>query len=199
MSYLYVQNPKNGENVNIFTKLGQNILKNYIKQLGGHNGPCAIAKSGRCAKAPIGDGNCTLQNGRCVMKAAGAVKKAVASPKKASPKKAAAAPKKASPKKAAGAVKKASPKKAAGAVKKAVAAPKKASPKKAAVKKAERGCVEATKANGFSDSEVAKYQNRKSPPYPANNCPEGTVMKGNDGNDYIAKANTKGIITWRKL
>ena len=327
MSYLYVQNPKNGENVNIFTKLGQNILKNYIKQLGGHNGPCAIAKSGRCAKAPIGDGNCTLQNGRCVMKAAGAVKKAAVAPKKASPKKAAGAPKKSAlriakffdiaqelqsssldiivrqkginpgdiifvgvdelyptrpeygitfyyseltmssrelrqikdgkifysalsienikdyaselfpsvkydkalkdlvkwgqkfpknpsnrvpgfpltnewipyeaPKKAAAAPKKAAaaPKKAATAPKKAAAAPKKAA---AAHKKAERGCVEVTKENGFSDSEVAKYQKRKSPPYPANNCLEGTVMKGKDG-DYIAKANKNGVNTWQKL
>ena len=35
MSYLYIQNPKNGRNVSIFKKTGEYILKNYIIQLGG--------------------------------------------------------------------------------------------------------------------------------------------------------------------
>jgi len=66
MSYLYIQNPVNGRDVNIYTKTGQTIIKNYIYQLGGHKGPCAInGKTGRCKKSAKGDGYCLLENGRC--------------------------------------------------------------------------------------------------------------------------------------
>ena len=61
MSYLYIQNPKNGRNVNIFTKTGQTILNNYIYQLGGHNGPCALnANTGKCRKSDKGDNFCEV-------------------------------------------------------------------------------------------------------------------------------------------
>ena len=59
---------------------------------------------------------------------------------------------------------------------------KKASPKK-------KGCVESTNK---------KYQTRKSPPYPANECC-GEIIKGNDGNMYESKPNKKGICAWRKV
>lgn len=45
---------------------------------------------------------------------------------------------------------------------------------------------------------TAKYRNRKSPPYPANQCC-GQILEGNDGQVYISKANVKGICTWRKF
>ena len=33
----------------------------------------------------------------------------------------------------------------------------------------------------------SKYLSRPSPPYSASKCPEGKVLKGNDGNKYIVK------------
>ena len=50
--YHKIVNPKTGRKVNIYTKLGQAILKGYLNQLGGHNGPCGLnAKTGRCKKS----------------------------------------------------------------------------------------------------------------------------------------------------
>ena len=43
-----------------------------------------------------------------------------------------------------------------------------------------------------------KYNERKSPPYPANkNC--GKQMKGNDGNMYESKPNKNNICSWKKI
>ena len=45
---------------------------------------------------------------------------------------------------------------------------------------------------------LKKYQNRKSPPYPANeNC--NKTMVGNDGNNYISKSNKNNICSWKKV
>ena len=45
---------------------------------------------------------------------------------------------------------------------------------------------------------LKKYKNRKSPPYPANqNC--NKTMVGNDGNKYISKPNKNNICTWKQL
>jgi hypothetical protein len=104
------------------------------------------------------------------------------SPKK-TPKPAA---KKASPKPAA---KKASPKPAA----------KKASPKPAAKAAASGSCVQYTQTNTTA-SQYKKYSTRASPPYPANECPEGMVQQGNDGNNYVVSApNAKNIKRWQKV
>ena len=44
---------------------------------------------------------------------------------------------------------------------------------------------------------LKKYQNRKSPPYPANeNC--NKTMVGNDGQNYISKPNKNNICSWKK-
>jgi hypothetical protein len=44
---------------------------------------------------------------------------------------------------------------------------------------------------------LKKYQNRKSPSYPANeNC--NKKMKGNDGNMYISKPNKNNVCSWKK-
>ena len=84
------------------------------------------------------------------------------------------------------AAKRASPKPAA----------KKASPKPA-TKKAS-GCVQLTASN-TTPSQWKKYSTRKSPPFPGNECPEGLVKKGNDGNNYYVSApNAKGVKRWKR-
>ena len=45
---------------------------------------------------------------------------------------------------------------------------------------------------------LKKYNDRKSPPYPANeNC--NKKMKGNDGNMYISKPNKNNVCSWKKI
>ena len=51
-----------------------------------------------------------------------------------------------------------------------------------------RGCVKQT---------GKKYTERKSPPFPANECC-GEIMKGNDENLYISKSDKKGICRWHQ-
>lgn len=43
-----------------------------------------------------------------------------------------------------------------------------------------------------------KYVKRPSPPYPANQCPEGLIKKGNDGNKWIVKKASNGVNRWMK-
>ena len=43
-----------------------------------------------------------------------------------------------------------------------------------------------------------KYTSRKSPPYPANRCPPGLIKQGNDGEEYITKADSNGNLRWVK-
>ena len=50
-----------------------------------------------------------------------------------------------------------------------------------------RGCVKQT---------TKKYLDRKSPPYPAQEC-AGQTLKGNDGKMYSAVSNKNAIYTWR--
>ena len=42
-----------------------------------------------------------------------------------------------------------------------------------------------------------KYKNRKSPPYPAQEC-KGDIKEGNDGETYESRVNSAGVYTWRK-
>lgn len=77
-------------------------------------------------------------------------------------------------------------------------AAKKASPKPAAKAAASGSCVQYTQTNTTA-SQYKKYSTRASPPYPANECPQGMVQKGNDGKDYVVSApNAKGIKRWQK-
>ena len=79
-------------------------------------------------------------------------------------------------------------------------AAKKASPKPAAKKATSKasGCVQYTQAN-TTPSQYKKYSTRPSPPFPANECPEGLVQQGNDGNNYVVSApNAKGVKRWQK-
>jgi hypothetical protein len=50
-------------------------------------------------------------------------------------------------------------------------------------------CVEQT---------TAKYTERKSPPYPANQC-RGQTIKGNDGNKYRSTPNLLNVCSWEKI
>ena len=80
------------------------------------------------------------------------------------------------------------------------ASPKKASPKPASKKVSKAaGCVQLTASN-TTPSQWKKYSTRASPPFPANECPEGMVQKGNDGNDYVVSPpNAKGSKRWTKV
>jgi len=61
--------------------------------------------------------------------------------------------------------------------------------KKAPVAKKEAGCVQMTQA---------KYVNRPSPPYPANDAGcRGKIMKGNDGRYYESVSDRNGIYRWQ--
>ena len=66
--YNKIINPKTGRSIKITSKLGRQILNNYLIQLGGHKGPCAISKSsGKCKKSDKPDGNCKVSDkGRCI-------------------------------------------------------------------------------------------------------------------------------------
>jgi hypothetical protein len=47
-------------------------------------------------------------------------------------------------------------------------------------------------------SDDKKYKTRPSPPYPANQCPEGLIKIGNDGNKWIIKKAANGVNRWVK-
>ena len=48
------------------------------------------------------------------------------------------------------------------------------------------------------ESSKAKYKGRPGPPIPANECKEGEIRKGNNGQNYIAKKTKKGYLRWVK-
>ena len=52
-----ITNPKTGRKVNIFGKKGIQIINNYLVQLGGHEGPCALNPNGNglCKKSRVWD------------------------------------------------------------------------------------------------------------------------------------------------
>jgi DNA ligase-1 len=45
-------------------------------------------------------------------------------------------------------------------------------------------------------STEAKYRSRKSPPIPANECPDDTIRTGNDGKLYVNKKGSNGVRRW---
>ena len=63
-----------------------------------------------------------------------------------------------------------------------------------------KGCKVAVKdyPKGCMQSKEKKFQTRKSPSYPANDCC-GQIRKGNDGLDYISKPNKNGVCRWSKV
>lgn len=78
-------------------------------------------------------------------------------------------------------------KQAKAGVKKAVA--KKSPPKTI------RGARSPELLEGCTKSQLKKYMSRKSPPFPANQCC-GQVLVGNDGREYISKADKNGVCRW---
>ena len=53
------------------------------------------------------------------------------------------------------------------------------------------------KSNKCIKSDLKKYKDRKSPPYPANNC-KNEIKVGNDGNKWISKPNKNNIYRWKE-
>tara|TARA_B110000208_G_C11799530_1_gene441246 strand:- start:614 stop:1849 length:1236 start_codon:yes stop_codon:yes gene_type:complete len=71
-SYSKIKNPETNRLVNIHSKKGKEIIKNYVLyHSGGHDGPCALGPPNadghtRCIKADDSDGKCELgDSGRC--------------------------------------------------------------------------------------------------------------------------------------
>jgi len=73
--------------------------------------------------------------------------------------------------------------------KKSVVKAKKSASKKSTAKKSPRGCTPQT---------TKKYQDRPSPPYPANEC-HNKQMKGNDGLLYVSQISKNGVYKWVKV
>ena len=66
-----ITDPKTGRKISIYRKKGMKILRNYLKQIGGHNGPCSINTStGRCKKSDKWEQNkCEIsKKGNCMKK-----------------------------------------------------------------------------------------------------------------------------------
>ena len=53
-----------------------------------------------------------------------------------------------------------------------------------------------TTGKGCTIQTSAKYANRPSPPYPANEC-QGMIRLGNDGREYASTRNSNGVYTWK--
>ena len=73
--YNTIINPLTGREVSIYGRIGRSVLKNYIKQFGGHDGPCSVnVETGRCKKQYgyhlVDDNRCKLNRdtGRCKRK-----------------------------------------------------------------------------------------------------------------------------------
>ena len=52
------------------------------------------------------------------------------------------------------------------------------------------------KQKSCTKQKTTKYTTRPSPPYPANQCPPGSVRKGNNGKMFKSTPNVKGICRW---
>ena len=62
-NFTKITNPETGRTVSIYGKTGIKVLKNYLQQIGGHQGPCAInTVSGRCKKSKVGDDKCKVSS-----------------------------------------------------------------------------------------------------------------------------------------
>ena len=94
-------------------------------------------------------------------------------------------------------------KSATKAKKSATKAKKSATKAKKSVVRAKKSDTKAKKspskeARGCTLQETKKYQDRPSPPYPANECHNKRMM-GNDGLLYISQGNKNGIYRWVKV
>ena len=68
--YKKIKNPETGKFVNILGRTGKSVIREYLNQVGGHGGPCALnSKGNRCKKSPVVDEvNCELVKGKCKKK-----------------------------------------------------------------------------------------------------------------------------------
>lgn len=169
--YQKITNPQTGRKVSIYAKLGQNILKKYINQCG----------SGNCSKLRMD--NCR-ENEECIWGTPPGKNRnsCYSSVKQRRVTKVSTTDKK-------------------QVVVKPTLPPLDIKLYQKPSNKKQRGCVEATDKNGFTASEITKYANRNSPPYPANQCEEGMVKPGKDskGNKvmYVVSApNKNGVKRW---
>ena len=74
---------------------------------------------------------------------------------------------------------------------------KKCRPSKLKMIPVDMGACKDMSVEGSTASIRLKYKNRKSPPYPAQDC-KGYVKQGNDGETYESMKNSAGVYTWRK-
>lgn len=54
------------------------------------------------------------------------------------------------------------------------------------------------KSRGCTRQSTKKYEDRPSPPFPANECCNQEMM-GNDGNMYVSRADKNGRCAWKKV
>lgn len=74
----------------------------------------------------------------------------------------------------------------------------KKSVKKPAVKKSMKKTKSVDKSRGCSRQASKKYEDRPSPPFPANECCD-QKMVGNDGEMYVSRADKNGRCSWKKV
>ena len=70
--------------------------------------------------------------------------------------------------------------------------------KKSVVKAKKSATKKSSAARGCTLQETKKYQDRPSPPYPANEC-HNKQMTGNDGNIYVSTGDKNGVYKWVKV
>lgn len=88
-------------------------------------------------------------------------------------------------------------KKSATKAKKSVVRTKKSATKaKKSVVRAKKSSVKVVR--GCTQQSTKKYQDRPSPPYPANECHNKRMM-GNDGLLYVSQGNKNGVYKWIKV
>ena len=212
--YKYIINPKSSIKVNINSKLGRQILNNYL-QLGGHKGPCGLNVDGtRCKKSKTWDNtNCELSDrGNCKKKVKDLYNELWAKQDNYSVKITPSVLKKRREmideifdiyntyKEINSKIKHpndwAYPPQYCydqQLINNLKDFRKAFNNELTSVDSDE--CIEVTTANGFPINTVIKYQNRNKPPYDANKCTIGMTMTGNNGIKYIV--NSKN--TWDEI
>ena len=186
MEYKHIVNPVSGRKVNLFGNQGKKIINNYLKiiQHGGNgcNGlrkdPC-IEHKGCEWGPPTGK-----KPNRCFI------------PKLHEPTSTKKHPEK--PSKNTVAVK---------ALKKPIATKSSKKPvtnraivKPRVYKPESSDCIEATSENGFTPSQVKKYQGRPSPPYPAANCANEEMYGQGKGANTLYRSVPRGkSYVWAKV
>tara|TARA_B100000524_G_scaffold348105_1_gene251635 strand:+ start:895 stop:2214 length:1320 start_codon:yes stop_codon:yes gene_type:complete len=172
MEYNLIVNPISGKKVNLFGNLGRSIINNYISVV-QQGGGCSGLRKGVCGNT----NNCNWVIGKgCKTLSSSNVTKSIK--KKTTSKNTNS--------------KKTNSKKTNS---------KKTTSKKTTSKKTrEPGCVEATKNNGFTQSQVKKYHSRPSPPYPAVKCAGQEMLGQGKESDTLYRSEPRGkSYAWVKV